>query len=146
MEHATIPTDISGFISQMLMKVQQEQVIFLNYTKPNYNPSLDVPLVEVVAVVLWDVPDGDARCAHRVRVRGGVVVFSHAPAGDLAVPLVQLVQRVVRLRNAYRQDVETVEAIALLLDRNEFEQNITLGGSRSLRLSTALFLCCSIMV
>ena len=73
---------------------------------------LDVSLVEVVAVVLWDVPDGDARRPHRVRVGGGVVVFRHAPAGDLAVPLVQLVQRVVRLWNADRQDVETAEVIS----------------------------------
>ena len=78
-------------------------------TQPSLSPFLDVALVEVVAVVLWDVPDGDARGPHRVGVGGGVVVLGHAPPGDLAVPLVQLVQRVVRLRNADRQDVEAAE-------------------------------------
>ena len=70
---------------------------------------LDVSLVEVVTVVLWDVPDGDARGPHRVGVGRGVVVLGHAPPGDLTMPLVQLVQRVVRLRNADWQNVETAE-------------------------------------
>ena len=110
------------------------------HTTPSLSPSLDVSLVEVVAVVLWDVPDGDARCAHRVRVGGGVVVLSHAPAGDLAVLLVQLVQRVVRLRNANRQDVETVEVIDLL-DCNQFDPSMTEGKTSGLcQVSTFMIL------
>ena len=79
-------------------------------TEPNSRAALlDVSLIEVVAVVLWDIPDGDPRGAHRVRVGGGVVVLGHAPPGNFAVSLVQLVQRVVWLRHADRQDVEAAE-------------------------------------
>ena len=61
---------------------------------------VDVALVEIIAVVLGDVPDGDASGADRVGVRGGIVVLCHAPAGDFAVEVIQLLEGVVWLRDA----------------------------------------------
>ena len=59
-----------------------------------------VPLVQVVAVVLGHVAHGQPGRPDAVRVATGVVVLSHPPAGDLAVLVVQLGQRVVGLRDA----------------------------------------------
>lgn len=83
---------------------------------------LDVPLVQIVTVGVGDVTHGDGGSPDRVWVAAGVVVLGHAPTGNLAVGLGQLLHGVVLLGHAGRQHVVTEPDQALVTVGLEHDQ------------------------